>query len=471
VFFGQLLGDLSVQDCPYQVQWHQHPTIVLESDDWGASTLFPDLEAFEKGSHLLPLGWQPYENFTMTTLESPEDLEELFRVLERHVGADNLPAVFTANYVMFSPDYSSIEASLYSDFHALQIPATSPRWTRGDFIEKAKEGMHLGVWNPEYHGMLHANPHLWMERLRNEDSPSRYLFDLESYASLSGNFASAEYATGQSLRQQSELIEQGVAAFTEVFGYSPHSSMPPNLVWQPRTEKLLAQQGIKVIQAKNEQMMGRWLDRISPLPTIVLEKLGYRSAIQPSQIQMGDCNANLDVVYLHRNIGFEPVYREDGETERDPVAKAIQDILSAWSQNQPAILNTHRFNYVSLDSSVSATGRRYLDELLTEIERLEPNVTDLTDWEVAQQYLQGYSVRSAGDAVIVRNFTDEPRRVSLELLSAKSLGAMTELPRCDSAISVDSDASQLTVAPHSTCIVELAGSRITTPGKQPGAGN
>src|SRR5262249_24806844 len=101
--------------------------------------------------------------------------------------------------------------------------------------------------------------------------------------------------------------------------------------------------------------------------------------------------------YLPARIAFEP----DAETEVDRlgVDAALHAIRSAWSRGQPAIVSTHRANYVQLDP---ARGAHALDRLRGLLARLaEERATFLTDAEVHALVTSGRSRRAIGARVAV----------------------------------------------------------------------
>lgn len=83
--------------------------VVIESDDWGAIRM-PSREAYE---HLLRAGFDvdrcPYAR--NDTLETAEDLDALYEVLDSVRDAHARPAVITANTVVANPDFDRIRAA------------------------------------------------------------------------------------------------------------------------------------------------------------------------------------------------------------------------------------------------------------------------------------------------------------------------------------------------------------------------
>ena len=98
---------------------------------------------------------------------------------------------------------------------------------------------------------------------------------------------------------------------------------------------------------------------------------------------MGDYNPKLKLYYLKRNVYFEPFGREDSKHGAEG---AYRDIVSAWNNNEPAVVCTHRINYVYLDDGWVAENLRQLNLLLSMIQTEHPEAVYMTDWELVHLY-------------------------------------------------------------------------------------
>jgi hypothetical protein len=87
----------------------------------------------------------------------------------------------------------------------------------------------------------------------------------------------------------------------------------------------------------------------------------------------------LDQIYLTRNAGFEP---------SDPLAalgvdNCLEDINIAFKWGKPAVISTHRVNFIGgIDISNKERGLNMLDELLFKITNKWPDVEFLTSEEL-----------------------------------------------------------------------------------------
>lgn len=68
----------------FELDTERFPAVVIESDDWGAAEVVPDEKLCETVSKLTPSG--P----VYCKLESAEELEAVYKVLEKHRGRDGI---------------------------------------------------------------------------------------------------------------------------------------------------------------------------------------------------------------------------------------------------------------------------------------------------------------------------------------------------------------------------------------------
>ena len=384
--------------------------IVFESDDWGFCGWTPDPDAFNSLYKVVDGSFE--EMWLKSTLESPEDLDRLFAVLSKYTGGDGRPVVFQPAYIMSCPDYEAIKADGYKAYKDMVIPDVPSRWQRGDFLAKAREGIKRGIWHPVYHGNSHFNPKRWMKLLAQGDERTVFAFKFQSLVDGTSQ-DSYEYDPDLSTSEQEETISIGLERFCEVFGYHPKSCIAPRYVWQNRTEKLLAKYGIKVIQGKNLQEVQRsFSDKVRGK---MINFMGKKASDKTWQISMGDYNRALDLTYLTRNVHFEPWGKDESCYKARGACYAYSKILSAWENNEPAIVSTHRINYVYLDEQWVEENLRQLDSLLNRIQTNHPEAVYLTDWEVAQLYRNGTSVMQFGEAIVCRNYTSSKRTFKVEI--------------------------------------------------------
>ena len=206
---------------------------------------------------------------------------------------------------------------------------------------------------------------------QNEENFSRLCFDQEVWLSKGKHIP--EYS-GMNIRQQYKWAKVGVERFYNIFGYYPKCGVNSDCI--TGTEEVWSLLGIEVRPLKC------WLDNKG-------ERHTYTNKPNTLDINniMGTYNKFLDLVYLNRNVFLEALLfgRDWADVEH-----AYKAVLRAWDNNEPAIISTHRGNYVSLFPEKSKEGRVKLKELLSLLSPHKP--VYLSSYEVAQRYKKGNSL-------------------------------------------------------------------------------
>jgi hypothetical protein len=213
-----------------------------------------------------------------------------------------------------------------------------------------------GVFEPQHHGALHCDIVRFADRLRRRvpsavAAAERGRWEVEDVGSH------AEYTVPASTL--AELIPSGVAAFTRIFGAAPVSTICPNYVAPEAALALLREQGIQVFQA------------LARRPGSRVRSFGRRAVRRalPAVRVRGD-----GAFVVERAIDFEPL------AGSDPVDCAAR-CRREWAAGKPAIVSTHRVNYVGWDEQSKESGRRALSRFLAEL----PDATFLTDYDLLQR--------------------------------------------------------------------------------------
>ena len=232
----------------YEIDWSLYPSVVFESDDWGACELTPDMPSFEKYSAIMR---KCGKNVSYSsTLESPADLERIFGILGQYHGADGLAAVFTAFTGLGNPDFAAIRANGFGEYIDIGLDVGVPApWERGDITGKMRSGVNLGVWAPEFHSFLHhTSPKMLIKRLNSsgpEGERARELFDINCY--YQGEHV-PEYE-GLNAKEQFDWVNKCMKRFRNIFGFAPNAAVTSDAY--PETELIWAANGIKAICLKN----------------------------------------------------------------------------------------------------------------------------------------------------------------------------------------------------------------------------
>ncbi len=360
----------------FEPDFSRFPSVVFESDDWGACETAPN--PVSACQYLQLFGRR--QDAVTGTLESPAHLEALFAVLRRHCGVDKQTAVFTAFTSMGNPDFPAIEEAGFQRYIDIGFDqGVPPAWCSDGVLERMRAGQQEGLWEPEYHSLLHhVSPRLWMELLNadsREGQLARNLFKLQIYAQ--GRHI-PEYE-GYTLPEQNECIRTGFSRFRNAFGYLPRAAVTSDAY--PETEILWAVNGIRTICLKN--------CRVNSGEVVVYSTKPWNN--QDVYASLGAYQPELDAVYLTRNAFFEM-----NASNQDCAGNSAGEILQVFQRNQkqynePSIISTHRINYCSSSEAVTRLRLQELDRLLSLLE--EAGVCFLSSHELSELYRQGWSRR------------------------------------------------------------------------------
>lgn len=358
--------------------WTRKKALLIISDDWGMCAWCPTVSIYEE-MRTLEFMRNPWSS---GTLETPADMERLFRLLGRFRGGDDLPAVFVPMYIVGSPDFAAIEANRFTEYVDVGFDEGVPRgWERGDLAAKARDGIDRGVWHPGYHARAHHfSPRRWMERLREDDEWAHFAFQRNVYVCETVPDRLPEY-DGMDGGEQVAWVSEGLARFERAFGYRPGSARNSDLT--PRVVDTLVSGGVRAVTDEGP--------------------------VKASEEAAEDTGLTV----LPHLISFEPFLSADHE---DVVARTLAQIELAWAAGGPAAISTHRRDYKGFDQGDVERNFARLRELLEGVARRHPDAVYLCADEVAQLTQRGYSVVQRGMRTICRNYAaDRPVAAEVEI--------------------------------------------------------
>jgi hypothetical protein len=95
----------------------------------------------------------------------------------------------------------------------------------------------------------------------------------------------------------------------------------------------------------------------------------------------GEIDKKSGLIYTTRNVFFEPA----SKPEKDWVTGTLQGVEKAFKKNQPAIIGSHRINYIgNLDERNRAKSLVMLKTILQTIVSKYPNVEFISSAELAE---------------------------------------------------------------------------------------
>jgi hypothetical protein len=330
--------------------------LVIESDDWG-SIRMPSTEIYKKfilkGFDISGSDYNRLDN-----IESNDDLALLFEVLYNIRDQYGNHPVITANCIVGNPDFQKIRLSDFREYFFEPVTETLKRYQNRDKVEHLwKEGNSNGLFHPQFHGREHVNVVRWMDALRKKSPEIMFTFDNETTFSGDGDYNFMEVldfnAPGELLKMREGLAE-GLDLFEKIFSYRSKSFIPPCYTWNSDIEETLNEKGVRYIQGIAAQLI--------PTGSFGIYKKKYHFL---------GCKNSYGQYFLIRNSFFEPSLSKTS----DPVGECLNQINTAFRWRKPAIISTHRINYIgSLDEKNRSSNFKLFSELLMRIITFWPDV-------------------------------------------------------------------------------------------------
>ena len=336
-----------------QMGFHTNRKIlVIDSDDWG-SIRMPSRNVYET---LLVDGDCVDKNVFLKydCLERKEDLCELYDVLSKFTDINGRHPCITANFAVANPDFSKIDP-IQNQYAYESIEETYKRYyPENDILKIIKEGKEKNLFFPQLHAREHMNVIRWMRDLKNGNPETQkalkyHMIGIGASFSKSNQFG---YMDALNFDHQAELnflkdyITDAVRMFKTIFGYSSETFVASCYTWTDMVEKVLTQEGIQCM--KTQCWQKRYLGKGTSL---YFPKIHYTGEIGNHQMR-----------FLIRNCEFEPSLNEHSEEHFNNCISMVEE---AFINGKPAIINSHRVNYIgALDEENAEKSRNELQRLL-----------------------------------------------------------------------------------------------------------
>ncbi|MFN3952781.1 MAG: polysaccharide (de)acetylase [Thermaurantimonas sp.] len=349
--------------------------VVIESDDWG-SIRTASKEAYQA---MRQFGLKLETNhYGFDSLESNEDLELLFNVLLDFKDATGRPPVFTPFCNMANPDFETIESTNFSDYAFESIDKTIARYPNHDkLLHYWQEGERRRLFCPQLHGREHIHVGRWWKLIAQEkDEGMLEAFRWRSVGASRWNGKEyPNYLGALHPEKKSEIpglhkmLEDAGRLYEQYMGHKPTCFVAPNAEEPAELETTLKKIGVKTITRAKR--------RIYPLGDGQFKK---------EWNWPGKINAHGQVI-LVRNAFFEPVCF--GEPDKahitDWVDRCLKQISIAFFWNKPAVISSHRVNYIGfIEPKNRDKGIRELRRLLKAIIKKWPEVEFMTSAELGE---------------------------------------------------------------------------------------
>lgn len=338
--------------------------IVIESDDWGLQRM-PSKKAFDNLKKAgIPVDTCPYN--LNDSLENVEDISRLNDICEIFKDKNGNSLRITANFIISNPDFEKIKESNFEEYSYLKINDIYNLYQGNlNTLTTIKEAYNNGTFIPQLHGREHLQVNHWLNALRNGDNETCLAFNQgvfghpSVYGQNSGiNFLSAFHiSTDNELKFIIDSVLDGASIFEEIFGFKSDTFIAPRYIWPLELEIYLKEIGIKSLQGTHVQLVPR-------LNNINKHSLGKKIN------WMGKRNVN-GLGYLCRNVFFEPTLKPNFPWEKD----ALRRIDTAFYWGKPAIISTHRLNFMGGFSSENReTTLSRLQNLIQQVQKKHKDV-------------------------------------------------------------------------------------------------
>lgn len=301
--------------------------IVIESDDWG-SIRMPSKSSYDD---LLRQGAisekDPFAKFD--SLASNEDLEKLFETLISFKDFKGNPPVITANTIVANPNFSKIKETEFKNYYFEKFTETLKRYPcHNNSFNLWNEGINNKCFKPQLHGREHLNIFLWLDKLREKEESLVKAFEHSTFTAKHSVSAAFSYHNQEDKNKLNDIIVQGHQIFQDIFGFPSKTFIAPNYTWDSAIEHALKDEGIYFIQGTKKQNV----PQINSKSQLRIKKRFHFT---------GEKNQN-NQMYFVRNCLFEPSISPN----IDYVDKCLKHISNAFYWNTPAIIGSHRLNYV-----------------------------------------------------------------------------------------------------------------------------
>ena len=282
--------------------------IVIESDDWGLERAL-DQRALRWMKE--NFGERSFTRWSTDALETKQDLELLYSVLEEFKLKFERPPIITANFITHNIDYRSPNQLKFR-------PLTEGFNEESEDVRRFyKIGIEKRYIYPQLHGYSHYNVgELEKYFVTSEGQRAFHNGFLCARSTIKGHTWFLHRELDGSSGEMGKFLK-GVNVFKSVFGYHPLSFIAPTYILETSFLDVLRENNVQVVQAGNRLV--NWRKERHLYPPLRNRK-GLLWSIR---------NVRLDP---HKDYAFD-------------ASRAIADINTAFENSLPAVIDFHRVNF------------------------------------------------------------------------------------------------------------------------------
>lgn len=339
--------------------------LVIESDDWGSLRTRDKITRDKLSQVNISASKDIYIQYD--SIATASDLLALFEILNAVKDKTESPACITANVCTANPDFDKIKESNFQHFYYKPFTKTLEEYSENteQLFKIWKEGITDKVFIPQLHGREHVHAIAWLNELRAGNKDLLNAFDLEAwgipyYALVKQKRHNLQaaldvYNLADEKKYHQDWVRDSAQIFENSFGYKSKSFIPPAYTWHDDINSILALSQIKTIQGIKLQYKPKY----------------NKPAYKKKPHYTGEINRKHQLIYTTRNAFFEP----DTAPHKDWVDIALSGIKHAFDKKQPAILGSHRINFIGrLDIKHRDKNLKMFKQLLHQLVRQYPDI-------------------------------------------------------------------------------------------------
>jgi len=339
--------------------------IVIESDDWGGirTRSKKDYELLNSRKIISESAFNRYDS-----LEDNSDYESLFDMLSSVKDKNGESLKITTNFIVTNPDFDKIRKDKYEKYHFETFTSSYDRYNKqNNTLDLIKEGIDNNLIYPQFHGREHVQVEYWIRDLNKEFPKLLEGFNHNFFSFSINEVSHYSYLSAFMCLSPNDLnpvklrITEGLDIFKKIFNYNSISLIAPENHIHNELLKHSASLGIKTIQGARVGLAGLHFDQDR-------EKrrrfLGFKNNYK-----------QLDLV---RNVVFEP-----SASSIDWISKSFKEIENAFFWKKPAVICSHRFNYIGkLELNNREKGLLQLKQLISHAQYKWPEIEFMTTEEL-----------------------------------------------------------------------------------------
>jgi hypothetical protein len=339
--------------------------LVIESDDWGSFRFKNSNIRDHYIKDYNPENWMHYND----CFESYEDLKALKDLLLKYQDNNGRHPAFTFLMNPANPDFNKIREHNFQNYFYEPFDETLEKRADGHLIyDWYKNALSERLIEVGFHGREHLNVSAWMTDLSQGDDVALDGFNNRIWGQgvlKSKRFNS--YRSAFQIQNYDELedlkvsIYDGIQIMNQLFKQETTYFLAPDGPYHLSLNPTMIENGIKYIG-------------LAKLHNNPLEHKRHQKKL----FWMGK-RTKSGLITITRNVIFEP----GSPRSKDWLESALKSIHKAFKFNNPAVISTHRANYVGgLNEHNRVQGLQFLELLLKQITKQWPNVEFMTSSEL-----------------------------------------------------------------------------------------